>query len=437
MPRAMKDSGIKWIGFIPAEWTIIKIKHLCNKEKNSFQDGDWIESPFITNEGIRYLTTGNVGDGIFKRQGNGHISEDTFAELNCKYAYPNDLVISRLNAPYGRACILPSDEKEYVLAVDIVILRTDHDKRYLCYLMQCQGYQNTVQDEAKGTTMKRISRTNLGNIYLPIAPLEEQQRIADYLDGECARIDSIVEKTRASIVEYKKLKQAIITRAVTKGMRPARPMKDSGIEWLGEIPADWEIKKLKTCISFVNGFAFESSALEKEGIFPVIRIGDIKNGKVDFQNTNFINEATVLIEQFRIKKDDILIAMSGATVGKLAYITDEPPVSFINQRVGIIRSSLGKFIYYYLSTDNFLKYILLLSDGTAQPNISTKNINDYYVVFPPLEEQEEIAAYLDGKTAAIDSLIEKKGRLVTELERLKKSLIFEYVTGKKEAPERT
>lgn len=148
-----------------------------------------------------------------------------------------------------------------------------------------------------------------------------------------------------------------------------RPMKDSGIEWIGEIPAHWEIKKLKTCISFVNGFAFESSALEKEGIFPVIRIGDIKNGKVDFQNTNFINEATVLIEQFRIKKDDILIAMSGATVGKLAYITDEPPVSFINQRVGIIRSSLGKFIYYYLSTDNFLKYILLLSDGTAQPRV--------------------------------------------------------------------
>ena len=117
MARPMKQSGLDWLGDIPADWKVIKIKYLCNNEKDSFQDGDWIESPFIIEEGIRYLTTGNVGDGKFKRQGNGHISEDTFAELNCKYAYPDDLVISRLNAPYGRACILPSDEDKYVLAV--------------------------------------------------------------------------------------------------------------------------------------------------------------------------------------------------------------------------------------------------------------------------------------------------------------------------------
>ena len=181
MAREMKDSGIEWIGNIPIDWRTIRIKYLCNKEKDAFQDGDWIESPFIVNEGIRYLTTGNVGDGIFKRQGNGYISEDTFKELNCKYAYPNDLVISRLNTPFGRACILPDDEEKYVLAVDIVILRTDNDKRFLCYLMQCTGYQSMVQDGAKGTTMKRISRTNLGNISLPIAPLNEQHAIADFL----------------------------------------------------------------------------------------------------------------------------------------------------------------------------------------------------------------------------------------------------------------
>lgn len=213
--RTMKDSGVEWLGEIPTDWETIKIKHLCNNEKDSFQDGDWIESPFITEDGIRYLTTGNIGDGKFKQQGNGYISEDTFAELNCKYAYPNDLVISRLNAPYGRACILPSDEDKYVLAVDIVILRTDHDKRYLCYLMQCQGYQNTVQDSAKGTTMKRISRTNLGNIPLPIPPLDEQKEIAQYLDEKTAAIDLLVEKKNQLATELERLKKSLIFEYVT------------------------------------------------------------------------------------------------------------------------------------------------------------------------------------------------------------------------------
>lgn len=244
MTRPMKDSGIEWIGEIPTEWKTLRIKYLRNDEPDSFQDGDWIESPYIENEGIRYLTTGNIGDGKFKKQGNGYISENTFRELNCKYAYPGDLVISRLNAPYGRACILPEENNEYVLAVDIVILRTNHNKRFLCYLMQCGGYQNMVEDGAKGTTMKRISRTNLGNVLLPIPPTSEQSRIAAFLDEKCAAIDTLIDQTRASIEEYKKLKQAVITQAVTKGIRPNRKMKDSGIEWVGEIPEEWGKNKV-------------------------------------------------------------------------------------------------------------------------------------------------------------------------------------------------
>ena len=213
--RKMKDSGINWIGEIPENWHLIRIKHLANDEVDSFQDGDWIESPVITNSGIRYLTTGNVGDGVFKRQGNGYITEETFVSLNCKYAYPKDLVISRLNAPYGRACILPDDEDKYVLAVDIVILRTNHDKQFLCYLMQCTGYQWIVQDGAKGTTMKRISRTNLGNIVLPIAPLSEQSRIAAFLDRRCSEIDCLIDAKQQLMSQLESYKKSLIFEYVT------------------------------------------------------------------------------------------------------------------------------------------------------------------------------------------------------------------------------
>ena len=212
----MKDSGIAWIGKIPEGWETCRLKNVADPlQENSFIDGDWIESPDITDEGIRYLTTGNVGDGLYKRQGNGYISQETFKDLNCKYAYPGDLVIARLNAPYGRSCILEDDEDSYVLAVDIVILRTLQDKRYICYFTQCPGYQRAVEDYSRGTAMKRISRNNLGNIDVLLPPLAEQQAIADYLDEKCAAIDKLIAVKQAKIDKLNDYKKSLIYEYVT------------------------------------------------------------------------------------------------------------------------------------------------------------------------------------------------------------------------------
>lgn len=212
----LKDSGVDWIGNIPENWQVVRIKNLPDfTQENAFIDGDWIESPDITNEGIRYLTTGNIGDGIFKRQGNGYISYDTFVELNCKSAYPNDLVIARLNSPFGRSCILPSDEKQYVLAVDIVILRTNQNKKFICYVTQCPNFQHSVEDHARGTAMKRISRSNLGLIQISLPPLKEQQQIAEYLDKKCAEIDRLIAIKQQKIETLAEYKKSLIYEYVT------------------------------------------------------------------------------------------------------------------------------------------------------------------------------------------------------------------------------
>lgn len=212
----LKDSGIEWIGNIPNHWNVCRIKSLAdNSITDSFIDGDWIESPDITDEGIRYLTTGNVGDGVFKCQGNGYVSKDTFNRLNCKYAYPGDLVISRLNSPYGRSCILPDIEEEYVLAVDLVILRTQMEKRFICYSTQCVGYQHSVEDYARGTAMKRISRTNLGAVQILIPKLSEQKEIADYLDEKCGKIDRLIAIKQEKIEKLQEYKKSLIYEYVT------------------------------------------------------------------------------------------------------------------------------------------------------------------------------------------------------------------------------
>lgn len=210
-----KTNVIPWMETIPSNWKEIKIKFLADEnQENSFIDGDWIEAPDICDSGIRYLTTGNVGDGIYKNQGSGFVSEDTFLRLNCKYAFPGDLVISRLNAPYGRSCILGNDYDKFVLAVDNVILRTKENKEFICYVTQCAQYQASVFDLARGTAMKRISRTNLGNIYIPLPPLNEQNEIVSFLNARCKCINSLIDIKINKINKLKEMKKSLIYECV-------------------------------------------------------------------------------------------------------------------------------------------------------------------------------------------------------------------------------
>lgn len=209
----------------------------------------------------------------------------------------------------------------------------------------------------------------------------------------------------------------------------SRPMKNSGVEWIGDIPEEWEVSKLKNIIQFINGYAFDSNDLttEKEGYY-VIRIGDFANFGIDMGRANRSTKEILSINKFQIKKDDILIAMSGATVGKLSYVKEISEKAFINQRVGIIRAEKSKFVYFYLNSGEFLKYIFLLASGTAQPNISTSNINNYNIVCPPDEEQHKIAVFLDEKTSLIESIITETKQSISELKKYQQAIIMETIT---------
>ena len=205
-------------------------------------------------------------------------------------------------------------------------------------------------------------------------------------------------------------------------------MKDSGIEWIGEIPEEWGITKVKRESEFINGYAFDSQDLQLEGEYSVIRIGDIKGGNTDFSQSHKVRCLQKDLSKFKIIEKDILIAMSGATVGKLGYIGKINTNAYINQRVGIIRSNISKLLYYNLSTDLFLEYIKLLAAGSAQPNISTKGIYDYKIALPPKQDQQRIATYLVKKVSQIDSIIEKTKQSIEEYKAYKQSLITEVVT---------
>lgn len=438
--REMKDSGIEWIGDIPASWETRKIKQLADSNtENSFVDGDWIESPYIVDCGIRYLTTGNIGDGVFKEQGNGYITLKTFEELACKYAFPGDLIISRLNAPYGRSCILPSDYTEYVVAVDNVILRTQEDKRYICYVSQCDGYKHTVEDDAKGTTMKRISRTNLGNIVIPLPPIQQQCRIADYLDRKCSQIDAIITRQQEVIEKLKAYKLSVITEAVTKGLNPDVPMKDSGVEWIGEIPEHWNlIKATRIIISTQNGLTRRD--LDKSTGQIVLKLRNISStGEIDYEYQNRIELTKQELDTYRLKEGDFLFVRvngSKSLVGKCTIfhsIGEDVAYNDHIIRVRISEKCIPKFFFWFLlSICGKTEIDLHTSTSAGQYTISGEGLRDIRLVLPPKAEQLEIDAHLSKICSSIDKVIFQKQTSIDKFTAYKKSLIYEVVTGKKE-----
>lgn len=214
----LKDSGIEWIGKIPEHWDLIQLKFAANKANCCFIDGDWIESTDISEEGIRYITTGNVGVLEYKEQGNSFISEDTFERLNCTEVFPGDILISRLNEPIGRSCILPDLGIRVVTSVDNVIFRPNkdlYDKRFLVYYLNCSIFTEHANLEARGSTMHRMSRTMLGHQQTIVPPIAEQTAIAEYLDRKCARIDAAIAKAKREVELLREFKQSVITEAVT------------------------------------------------------------------------------------------------------------------------------------------------------------------------------------------------------------------------------
>ena len=205
-------------------------------------------------------------------------------------------------------------------------------------------------------------------------------------------------------------------------------MKNSGIEWIGEIPDEWEVIKLFWIMIFINGYAFDGTSLSLENTIPVIRIGNIVDGKIDYSSC-LLSEEKNELKNFSPQKGDIIIAMSGATTGKIGIATEKN--AYINQRVGIIRSEINTLLKYYLQLSAFEKYIELLSAGSAQPNISMKQIQDFKIPLPPKSTQQRIATYLDKKCSKIEETIQNQQQVIEKLKAYKQSLITEAVTGKK------
>lgn len=420
----MKDSGIDWIGKIPDGWKIEKGKRIFAQRN---ERGNKINLELLS-----------------PTQKYGVIPQTLYEELTTYSAVKlkEGTDLSQLKTVHkGDYCIslrsfqggFEYSKYEGVVspAYQIFYAIKNIDECYYKYLFKDQTFIAKMNSFTMSLRDgKNIAFSDFGNTYIPLPPLSEQTKIANFLDKKCAQIDSIIEESKKSIEEYKSWKQSVIFEAVT-GKNLSCKMKDSGIEWLGEIPEEWEARALKTIFRIFSGTTPKSDIIEYwDGDVNWVTPADFKtedvyveNGKRNISENGFSDCSLELIPI------NSLIFSKRAPIGKVCVNRNE---MCTNQGclacVKKINLSI-KFFYYLLSS--LTEYFEVLGSGTTFKEISLTSFSDFKVLFPPISEQESIANFLDKKCTQIDSLISEKQSLIKDLAEYKKSLIFEAVTGKR------
>lgn len=434
-----KDSGVAWIGEIPDHWEIKRTKNIVSliskgtgiTKDEVFLDGD---TPCVR-YGEIYTKYNNSFDFCISKT-----KKDVLQ--NYRYFHKGDILCAgtgELVEEIGKSIVYTGSE-ECLAGGDIIVLSPTQNSVFLNYLLNSQCIQAQKSCNKAKLKVVHISATDIGCLQLCIPPLSEQQSIASFLDEKCGEIDSLIALQEEMITELQDYKQSVISEVVTKGLDPNAQMKDSGVEWIGEIPEGWKVYPFKSIFKTSKGLNITKADLTEKGI-PVINYGQIhsKNNP----GTRIIKELIRYVPEKYIASNpecllpvgSILFADTSEDIegcGNAVYI-DQSDIIFAGYHTVVAKpnNSSNKYIAYQLLTDCWKSQIRSVVNGIKVLSINQKFINSTSIIFPPLSEQQQIATYLDEKTQQIDTLITLKQQKIEELKDYKKSIIYEYVTGKK------
>ena len=420
--RKMRDSGIEWVGAIPQDWQLSKIGSLYTQRNEKVSDKDY-QPLSVTMQGIlpQLATAAKTDDGD-----------------NRKLVRVGDFAINSRSDRRGSCGISPLDGSVSLINI-ILTPRTAMHPGYYNWLFHTTLFADEFYKWGHGIVADLWTTRwqEMKSISVPVPEYAEQERIAAFLDAECAEIDAVLEKTRASIEEYKKLKQAIITQAVTKGIRGDRPMKDSGIEWIGEIANEFAVYKFKYLLKTPMQYGANEAGITFDKTLPrYIRITDITSDGRLKQDNRLCIEDTVA-KPYILQDGDLLFARSGGTVGKsFLYKQSYGNAAFAGYLIRAVVNrtiAVPEYVYYYTNSSIYDTWKNSIFIQSTIQNIGADRYSNMPIIVPNnIEEQRSIVEYLNERCVGIDALIRKKQQYLTEIENYKKSLIYEYVTGKKE-----
>lgn len=420
-----KDSGVEWIGAIPKEWNVSKIGyHLKWFSKKNETDKEVLSV-------YREL-------GVVKKNERDDNHNRTPLDLTqYKYVRPGDLVINKMKAWQGSVGV--SDFEGIVSPAYFVYEFTSKmiNKKYLHHLLRgC--YKDEMMRLSGGIRVGQwdLSSYEFERMPIIVPPLHEQQRIADFLDTKCDILDRTIDAVSRQIEDLEKYKKALITKTVTKGIckkgEPERAIKDSGVEWIGEVPEEWSVKPFKALAGMKGSSEYTARDIVDEGEGAILLSpSNINDNELNLSKRTYISQKKYDKSTTKIQRGDLLFTKT-ASVGKcVIYDSDEPAMP--NPQLVVLKNikCLPKFLYYSMVSDVMQAPTKMYVYGSVIPTISQLNLGRIKIPVPSPEEQQQIADYLDEKCKNIDNRVQKRKQQLEWLKEYKKSLIFDYVTGKK------
>ena len=434
MSRKMKDSGVEWIGEIPVSWKTEKLQYHIqeiNKQNNPIE--------------TTYILSLNNKTGVIpyeERDNMGNKAKEDCSQY--KIAYPDTLVMNSMNVIIGSVGI----SRYYGCISPVYYVFKANDKtelRYIDYIFKIERFQKELRKYANGILeiRLRISVHDTLRRLIPIPEFKEQCKIANFLDEQCMHIDELIRKTKDSIVYSGQLKQSVITKYITKGIKENSAMKESGVEWMGAIPEEWKITQLRHCASVRSGITLGKTYCKETELveMPYLRVANVQDGYVDTNDIAVLRVSKDEIEKYSLSAGEVLMT-EGGDRDKLGRgcVWDGRIAPCLHQNHIFAVKVKEKLLNPY-----YLEYLTVSAVGRTYFDVtavkttnlactSSSKVLAFTIPLPSLDEQNEIVSYLKEKCNYIDDVITKKEQFVNELENYKKSLIYEYVTGKREVP---
>ena len=429
MARNMKDSGIEWIGEIPEGWEVLAHKYIMHKEKSICEH--------YSGEDVISLTL----NGVVKRDLENPSGKMPTTFDGYQFVNPNDLLLCLFDIDVTPRCVgLVKDYGVTSPAYSRFKIHSGFCNAYYNYLLRFIDDEKVFVHLSKNLRSS-LTESDFGAIKTIVPPKAEQQRIADYLDNRTFEIDTLLSKARSSIEEYKKLKQAVITQAVTKGVHGEREMKDSGVEWIGEIPKEWRKTQLRHCATIKSGITLGKNYSKDTVLIerPYLRVANVQGGYVDLNDLATIEVTPDEDLKYRLHSGDVLMTEGGDRdkLGRGCVWHGEIEPCLHQNHVFAVQTNetilLPEFLEYLTASDVGRSYFDVTAIKTTNlACTSSSKVLAFTIPLPPIEEQIEIVGFIKKRTLELNKLIMKKERLVQELESYKKSLIYEVVTGKRE-----
>ncbi|MGD2087426.1 MAG: restriction endonuclease subunit S [Candidatus Aminicenantes bacterium] len=432
-----KDTGIEWIGTIPKHWKLNKIKYSTYVKArigwHGLNSSDFIENgPFL-------VTGTDFIDGKVNWDSCYHVSEYNYIRDPYIMLKEDDLLITK-DGTIGKLAIVKGLRGEATLNSGVFVtrpLKNVYLTKNMYWILKSSVFEQFIDYNKTGSTVLHLYQDMFEKFVFPVPPLHEQNVIALFLNSYNIKISELISKKRRLIELLKEQRAAMINRAVTKGLNPNAPMKDSGIEWLGKIPQHWEIKKLKFISNLISKGTTPSTLgkeIKSEGPIRFIKAENIVDNQLLKTPDFFIdNETNNILKRSQLKDKDILVVIAGATIGKVAVLDKNMLPANTNQAISFVRpneNTRTKYVWYWLQS-NIIKHLtLLVTVQSAQPNLSMENLGNFFIPYPNIKEQENIGNFLTMETNRIEKSISKVKKEIELLKEYRAALISEVVTGK-------